>query len=103
MLPNNIHLIFHLFVKLKLTSALRRSREEGREAHVLTYEPVEEIDLEFTRFDISSSSLDMKFFPLQAGDNLGPHEGQDQRRPYARVSRTFWLLRSSHNEASSGK
>jgi len=26
-----------------------RSREEGREAHVLTYEPVEEIDLEFTR------------------------------------------------------
>lgn len=26
-----------------------RSREEGRESHVLTYEPVEEIDLEFTR------------------------------------------------------
>jgi len=26
-----------------------RSREENREAHVLTYEPVEEIDLEFTR------------------------------------------------------
>ena len=64
MLPNNIHLIFHLFVKLKLTPALRRSREEGREAHVLTYEPVEEIDLEFTRFDISSSSLDMKLFSV---------------------------------------
>ena len=43
------------------------------------------------------------FFPLQAGDNFGPHEGQNQRRPYARVSRTFWLLCSSHNEASSGK
>ena len=28
---------------------LTRSREENREAHVLTYEPVEEIDLEFTR------------------------------------------------------
>merc|ERR1711872_737233 len=26
-----------------------RSREEGRENHILTYEPVEEIDLEFTR------------------------------------------------------
>jgi len=26
-----------------------RSREEGRESHILTYEPVEEIDLEFTR------------------------------------------------------
>ena len=28
---------------------LTRSRDENREAHVLTYEPVEEIDLEFTR------------------------------------------------------
>jgi len=26
-----------------------RSREEGRDGHILTYEPVEEIDLEFTR------------------------------------------------------
>ena len=33
-----------------------RSREEGRESHVLTYEPVEEIDLEFTRFRILHTS-----------------------------------------------
>jgi len=32
-----------------LSNISEKSREEGRESHVLTYEPVEEIDLEFTR------------------------------------------------------
>ena len=49
MLPQFIS-SFQIEAKLEdYSQRLFRSREENREAHVLTYEPVEEIDLEFTR------------------------------------------------------
>ena len=54
---NGLSNAFVMCCHLNITNYLRnwnlldRSREEGRESHVLTYEPVEEIDLEFTRFD----------------------------------------------------
>ena len=34
---------------------------------------------------------------FQAGYNFGSYEGQNQRRPYARVSRKIWFLCSPHH------
>ena len=44
-----------------------RSREEGREGGLLTYEAVEEIDLEFTRPIIILGPMKISFFKKKPG------------------------------------
>jgi len=62
-----------------------RSRDEGREGHILTYEPVEEIDLEFTRPVIILGPMKdrlnddlMREFPSRFGSCV-PHTTRPRR------------------------
>ena len=74
-----------IFVTLYLNEFFPRSRDDGRDGQILTYEPVEEIDLQFTRPVIILGPMKdrinddlMREFPDRFGSCV-PHTTRPQR------------------------